>query len=232
MNHFLAIDLGAESGRVMLGSLDDGRLEVEELHRFSNDPVRLPTGLYWDTLRLFHETLRGMSVAGRDRKLLLSGIGVDTWGVDFGLLDKDGALLDNPRHYRDARTHGVLERTLSVMPREEIFAQTGVQFMELNSLYQLYAMKLAWSPALQAARTLLFMPDLFNYFLSGEKKAELTIASTSQFYNPMRGDWAAELLNTLRLDPGILPEIVPAGKQLGPILPYVSDLTGLTKGTP
>jgi rhamnulokinase len=232
VNRFLAADLGAESGRVMLGTLEDGRLTLEDLHRFPNEPVRLPTGLYWDTLRLFHEILRGLTIAGRERKLEPDGIAVDTWGVDFALLDSDGALADNPRHYRDARNNGMLERTFPVVPRAEIFAQTGLQFMQLNSLYQWYAMKLADSPALQIARTLLFMPDLFHYFLTGVRKAELTIASTSQFYNPLTHTWASDLLGTLGLDPTILPEIVPAGTRLGPILSPVADLTGLPADTP
>jgi rhamnulokinase len=120
----IAFDFGASSGRAMLGTLDAGRLTLEELHRFANTPVQLPTGLYWDTLRLFHEIRRGLEIAGRELKLRIDGIGVDTWGVDFGLLGEDGALVDNPRHYRDARTNGVMERTFGVVSREEIFGAT------------------------------------------------------------------------------------------------------------
>src|SRR5579863_10521518 len=124
MSRFLAIDLGAETGRAILGTLEGGRLTLEELHRFPNTPVRLPTGLYWDTLRLFHEIRDAFSICGRERKLDLNGIGIDTWGVDFALLGSDGALIDNPRHYRDARTHGMLETTFAVAPRQEIFEET------------------------------------------------------------------------------------------------------------
>jgi rhamnulokinase len=230
--NYVAVDLGAESGRVILGVLAAERLQLEPLHRFLNEPVRLPTGLYWDTLRLWHEILTGLGIAGRERKLAVAGIGVDTWGVDFALLGADGSLVDNPRHYRDARNQGMLERTFAIVPREEIFAQTGIQFMQLNSLYQWHAMKLSWAPALEVARTLLFMPDLFHYFLTGVKKAELTIASTSQFYNPLRGDWAHELLSLLRLDAALLPEVAPAGTRLGPVLPYVAAATGLAADTP
>ena len=159
MKRFLAIDLGAESGRAMLGTLDGGRLALEEIHRWANEPVRLPTGLYWDTLRLFHEIRRALSMCGR---VPLDGIGVVTWGVDFALLGGDGALVDNPRHYRDARTNGMLDRAFAVVPRDQIFARTGIQFMQLNTLYQWYAMKLAGSPALTVARRMLFMTDLFN----------------------------------------------------------------------
>lgn len=227
MRNFIAIDLGAESGRAMLGALSENRLTLEELHRFPNQPVRLPTGIYWDAFRLFHEILEGLTKAGRERKLALDGIGVDTWGVDFGLLGPDGALVDNPRHYRDARNNGMMERAFAVMPREEIFRHTGLQFMQLNSLFQLYAIKLSGSPALEVAAKLLFMPDLFNYWLTGVQKAELTIASTSQFYNPVEKRWATEVFEKLGLPTRILPEIVQPGTLLGPVLPEIAESCGI-----
>ncbi|MGQ9634284.1 MAG: rhamnulokinase [Bryobacteraceae bacterium] len=227
MTYYLAIDLGAESGRAILGTLENGRLQLEELHRFPNTPVRIPSGLYWDTFRLFHEILQGLAAAGRERKLSLSGIGVDTWGVDFGLVGRDGSLVANPMHYRDSRNDGMLEKTFSVVPREEIFTQTGIQFMQLNTLYQLYAMKLGGSPGLEAASRLLFMPDLFNYWITGVQRNELTEASTSQFYNPVRKRWATELFEALGLPVSILGEIVPPGTLLGPLLPHVAEYAGL-----
>jgi rhamnulokinase len=227
MSHYLGFDLGAESGRAMLGTLDSGRLAVEELHRFANTPVRVFDALYWDTLRLWHEIQRGLAIAGRERRLRLDGIGIDTWGVDFALLGADGALADNPRHYRDARTNGVMEKVFNVVPRAEVFAETGIQFMQLNSLYQFYALKLAGSPALEAARTLLFMPDLLNYWLTGVARAELTIASTSQFYDPRKKTWACDLLERLGLPTDILPEIVAPGTRLGPLLDSVARAAGL-----
>ena len=227
MSHYLAFDLGAESGRAMLGTLENGRLAIEELHRFANTPVRVFDALYWDTLRLWHEIQRGLAIAGREPHLQLDGIGIDTWGVDFALLGADGALADNPRHYRDARTNGVMEQVFRIVPRAEVFAQTGIQFMQLNSLYQFYALKLAGSPALAAARTLLFMPDLFNYWLTGVARAELTIASTSQFYDPRAKAWRRDLLERLGLPTGILPEIVPPGTLLGPLLDSVAAAAGL-----
>lgn len=229
---YLAVDLGAESGRVILGTLDRGRLALEELHRFPNQPVRLPTGLYWDTPRLWHEILQGLAVAGRERKITVNGIGVDTWGVDIAILGADGALIDNPRHYRDARNAGIPEKVFETVPKADVFAHSGIQFMQINSLYQWYAMKLAGSAALASAQTLFFMPDLFNYFLTGEKRAEVTIASTSQFYDPARHGWARPMLDRLGLDTGILAPLVPAGSLLGPILPYVADAAGLAPGTP
>ncbi|HLK19900.1 MAG TPA: rhamnulokinase family protein [Bryobacteraceae bacterium] len=232
MSRFLAIDLGAESGRAILGTLHQNRLTLEELHRFPNIPVRLPTGLYWDTLRLFHEIRHALFICGRERKLALDGIGIDTWGVDFGLLGADGALVDNPRHYRDSRTHGMFEKTFAAVQREEIFAQTGIQFMELNTLYQLNAMRLSRSPALTSAAKLLFMPDLFNYWLTGEMRAEVTIASTSQFYNPVKKQWSTELFRKLDLPDRVLPGIIAPGTQLGTLLPEIAEWSGLSPATP
>ena len=228
MSRYLAFDLGAESGRAILGTLESGRLTLEELHRFPNVPVRVLGALYWDTLRLWNEIQHGLAIAGRERRLTLDGIGVDTWGVDFALIGSDGALVDNPRHYRDARNNGVPDKTFQVVPREEIFAQTGIQFMQINALYQLYSMRLAGAPALESARTLLMMPDLFNYWMTGVAKSELTIASTSQFYNPRRGGWATELFDRLGLPKRILPELVQPGSRLGPLVASVGEPAGLS----
>lgn len=218
MNHYLAFDLGAESGRALLGSLANGKLAVEELHRFPNTPVRVLGALYWDILRLWHEIQHGLGVAVRDRRLALDGIGVDTWGVDCALLGSDGALLESPRHYRDARNNGVMEKLFEVMPRDQVFAATGIQFMQINTLYQLYGMKLTGSPALASARKLLHIPDLFNYWLTGEAKSEATIASTSQFFNPATMTWATGLMRRLDLPPDILCPIVAPGTLLGKLL--------------
>jgi len=227
VKHYLACDLGAESGRAILGSVSGGGLVLEELHRFANVPVRTPAGLYWDVFRLFQEIQEGLAVVGRERKLALAGIGVDTWGVDFGLVAHDGSLAASPMHYRDSRTDGMLEKTFAVVPRAEIFAETGVQFMQLNTLYQLHAMKLSGDPALDAAETLLFMPDLFNYWLTGRRASESTIASTSQFYNPAGKRWASGLLERLGLRAGLLPPIVLPGTALGSLLPRVGDAAGV-----
>lgn len=223
----LAIDLGATSGRVMLGELEHGELVLEELHRFSNTPVQLPTGLYWDTLRLFHEIRKGLAVAGRERKLQIDAIGVDTWGVDIAFLGEDGALVDNPHHYRDARNEGVQEKAFAVVPQAEIFDATGIQFMRINSLYQWYAMKLADAPALRVAKKLLFMPDLFNYWLTGVARAERTIASTSQFYDPRKRAFASDMLAKFGLDASILRELIDPGTKLGPLLADIGWFTGL-----
>jgi rhamnulokinase len=214
MTRYLAFDLGAESGRAIAGTLDAGRLTIDELHRFPNTPVREPNALYWDTEGLWSEIRRGIAVAA-ERRLALDGIGIDTWGVDYGLLGEDGALVERPRHYRDPRTNCVMEKLFAVVPRDQVFAATGIQFMQLNTLFQLYAAKLADSDALRRARRLLNMPDLFNYRLTGEMKSEATIASTTQFFNPCTMAWATELLDRLRLPSTILAPIVAPGTPLG-----------------
>jgi rhamnulokinase len=183
--------------------------------------------LYWDTLRLFLEIRRGLAIAGRERKLKIDAIGVDTWGVDFGLLGEDGALVDNPHHYRDGRNTGVPEKCAAVVPKEEIFEASGIQFMQINSLYQWYAAKLADAPALKVAKKLLFMPDMFNYWLTGVAKAEKTIASTSQFYDPRKKAFAGEMLARLGLDASILCEVIDPGTKLGPLLPDIAEFSGL-----
>jgi rhamnulokinase len=218
MSHYLAFDFGAESGRALLGTLSGGKLQVEELHRFPNTPVRVMGGLYWDTLRLWHEIQHGIAVAVRDRKLALDGIGIDTWGVDYGLLGPDGSLCTNPRHYRDSRNNGMMEKVFALVPREEVFGYTGVQFMQINTLFQVYAEKVGGSGALAAARWLLSMPDLFNYWLTGQAKSEASIASTTQFFNPATMTWATELLKRLGIPSGILAPIVTPGTLLGKTL--------------
>ena len=227
MSYYLAADLGAESGRVMLGTLAGGRLEIEELRRFANQPVELPSGLYWDAFRLFHEIVEGLAVAGRERHLQPAGIGVDTWGVDFGLLAADGGLIDCPRHYRDPRTNGVPERLFESVPRAEVFARTGAQIMSINSLYQLYSMRLAHSASLDNARQLLFMPDLLSYWLTGIERSEVTIASTSQMYDPRARCFASDMLERLGIPSRILGDLIEPGSTLGPLLPRMATATGL-----
>lgn len=215
----------------MLAGLSGHQLELQELHRFPNVPVRLPTGLYWNTFGLFQEIKQGLRAAARAGEGL-DGAAIDTWGVDFGLVGADGALIDNPRHYRDGRTVGMMEQAFAVAPRAEIFERTGIQFMELNSLYQLYATRRQAPWVLEAARHLLFMPDLFNYFLTGTMRAERTIASTSQFYDPVEKQFAADLLEKLGIPGGLPAELVEPGTRLGALLRQVADECGLDRGTP
>ena len=229
--HYLALDLGAESGRAMLAHLAQHRLKLFEVHRFSNVPVRLPSGLYWDTLRLFHEMCEGMRIAAAQIDQL-DGIGIDTWGVDFGLLDSNGLLLDNPRHYRDTRTQGLSKQVFAKVSRGEIFRETGIQFMDINSLYQLYSIARESPALLELASNLLFMPDLFNYFLTGVSASERTIASTSQFYDPVRRCFATDMLRRLGIHASFLGELIDPGMQLGAVLPQMTEHCGLKQETP
>jgi rhamnulokinase len=228
IGNYLALDLGAESGRAMLCRLVDGKLQLHEVHRFPNIAVQLPTGLYWDTLRLFHEICQGIQAAVKAADEVDS-IAIDTWGVDFGLIGEDGELLQNPRHYRDARTNGVPEQVFARVARADIFRQTGLQFMAINSLYQIYALRRDSPQVLSVASKLLFMPDLFNYFLTGTCASERTIASTSQFYDPIKKAFTTDLLRNLGIDGAFFPTLIDSGVELGPLLPYVSERCGLTR---
>ena len=236
--NFLALDLGAESGRAMLGQFDGQRLQLSEVHRFDNGPVRLPsdgTGcrLHWDVLRLWSEIKHGIALAAQKHGNEVSSVGLDTWGVDFGLLDRSGALLGNPYHYRDSRTDGMVDEAFRRVGREEIFERTGIQFMQLNSLYQLLSMAVNESPLLEVAETFLTMPDLFNYWLTGRKACEFSIATTTQCYDPRAGDWARPMLEKAGIPTRIFSEIVPPGTVLGDLLPEVAEEvgTGVSTGT-
>jgi len=224
----LAFDLGAESGRAVVGLLEGDRLRLEEVHRFPNGPVRVLGHLHWDVLRLFSEVKQGVGMSiqrfGRD----IASMGLDTWGVDFALLDRDDRLIGNPYHYRDPRTDGMMEEAFRCVPRAEIFERTGIQFMQLNTLYQLLAMALGHSAELESAHRLLMMPDLLNFCLTGQKVCEFTEATTSQCYDPRAGDWARDMLDRLGIPSHILGEIVPPGAVLGPLLPAVAEEVGLS----
>jgi rhamnulokinase len=226
---FLAVDLGAESGRAVLGRFDGERMDLEEVNRFPNPPVRLPDGLHWDVLRIFGGIKDGLGKAVRDAGGIES-MGVDAWGVDFALLDRDGALISNPYHYRDPRTEGMAKRAFDRMSREEVYGVTGIQFMPINTLYQLLAME--GSPLLGAAQTLLLIPDLIGYWLTGEKACEFTIASTTQLCDARSGGWARDLIETMGFPGHIFAEIIPPGRQLGPLLPEVAEEAGVEGGFP
>jgi rhamnulokinase len=226
---YLAVDMGASSGRHVVGRFDGQALQLEELYRFDNGPVDVAGSLHWDLLGQWSHVMAGLRAAGARYGGQISGIGVDTWGVDFGLLGKDDVLLGNPSHYRDSRTNGMLEKAFSIVPREEIFRHSGLQFMQLNTLYQLLAMKLAKSPLLDMAQTMLLMPDLFHWLLTGQKCNEFTDATTTQFYNPVQGGWATELLEKFDLPTGILGPIAQPGTNLGVLRPHIAADTGLSR---
>lgn len=208
--NFLGFDFGASSGRAMLGAFDGERVEIRELHRFLNEPVDLVGRFSWDVPRLFFEMKQALNKAAKEG-LRIDAIGIDTWGVDFGLIDKNGYLLGNPVHYRDTRTDGVMEKAFAVMPQEEIFRHTGLAFMQFNTLYQLYAMKLEGDPTLDAAEHMLMTPDLLAYLLTGKMGTEYTIASTSQLIDPFTRDWDFDLIDRFGLPRRIFTPIQPSG---------------------
>ena len=227
--NYLAVDLGAESGRTIVGSLADGKLTLSETHRFPNGPVRLNDGLHWDVLRLWSEIKAGMGNSSSSFGNGIDSIGLDTWGVDFALLDKNDSLLSNPFHYRDARTDGMLEEAFERMPREQIFAKTGIQFMQLNTLYQLLAMAVQESPLLDVAKFFVTIPDLFNYWLSGEITNEFTNATTTQCFDPRKRDWAKPVLEAMKIPSHLFRPVTESGTMIGTLLPPVAEETGLGK---
>jgi rhamnulokinase len=224
---YLAIDIGASSGRHVAGLFDGRCLRLEEVYRFENGAIPFGDRLYWDLLGQWSQVCHGLRAAAARWGSGLESVGVDTWGVDFGLLGRGDELLGNPGHYRDRRTNGMMEKAFGIVSRAEIFRHTGLQFMQINTLYQLLAMKLAGSPVLDVAESLLMVPDLFHWLLTGVKCNEMTDASTTQFYDPVHGDWATELFEKFSLPTRILGEIVRPGTTLGPLRPAVAAETGL-----
>ena len=225
----VAFDLGAESGRAMVGRFDGERLELDEARRFPTRSVRLPDGLYWDALGLLGEltsTLADVRASGA----LIRSVGVDSWGVDFGLLDADGSLIANPLSHRDGRGAPFVREALKRVPAEDVYATTGIQFLPFNTVFQLLALDA--SSMLDRAETLLLMPDLLAYWLTGERHVEATNASTTQLLDARTGEWAGDLIDRLGLPRRIFPPIVEAGSVLGGLLPHVAAATGLPRSTP
>ena len=225
---YLAFDFGAESGRAVLAHLHAGILTIDEVHRFANEPVEYGGSLHWDAPRLWLEVRKAL--AGLEQ-IELAGIGVDTWGVDYALLGERGELLHNPYHYRDQRTRGVMEEVFRIVPREEIYATTGIQFMPINTLYQLIAAKRDTPQMLRSAQRLVTMPDLFNYWLTGNAVCEYSNATTTQMVNPLTRNWATGLMERLGLPSSLLAPIVEPGATIGTLLPGVAR-SSLLSGTP
>jgi len=222
--NYLAIDLGASSGRAVLGRFDGAKLTLEEVHRFENGPVRIGDGLFWDALRLFEQIKAGLARCTQ-RGIKLDAVAIDTWGVDFGLFVGD-ELLAMPRHYRDPRNTPAMEQTLARVPRTEIYQHTGIQFLPFNTLFQLAAVARHTPRLLDLADRLLFMPDLFAYWLTGAMATEPTIASTSQMLDPRTAQWSQELLKKVGLPARLLPVIEATGSIAGTLLPHVAAEVG------
>lgn len=221
----LAFDFGASSGRAIIGCFDGDKITLEEVHRFSNDPVSVGGTVYWDVLRLFYEIKQGIikaKIAGG-----FDSIGIDTWGVDFGLIDSEGKLMENPVHYRDARTVGLVDEAFKTMPKEKLYGITGIQFMELNTLFQLISIKKYRPWMLERADKMLFMPDLFGYMLTGKMCAEYSIASTSQLIDLDKRTWSKEILDAFGIKESVFAPLVQPGTVLGELSKEVCEECGV-----
>ena len=224
---YLAIDMGASSGRLVVGHFDGAKIELEELYRYDNGPVEMNGSLFWDLPGLWQSVQTGLYAAGAKYGEHISSVGVDTWGVDFAFMGRGGVLLGNPYCYRDPRTEGAMERAFEIVPRSEIFAQTGLQFMNFNTLYQLMVMKEQNSPLFDVAERLLQIPDLFHWLLSGVESNEFTNATTTQCYNPMTRSWACSLLKKFGIPTNFFPPTTEPGTTLGWLRPNLAKETGL-----
>jgi rhamnulokinase len=226
-HHFLAFDLGAESGRAILGTLDGSLIRTRELTRFPNGPIQIFGHLHWNVYNLFEEIKKGLRAILAEAQIRPDGLAVDTWGVDFGFLASDGSLIGLPFAYRDPRTIRAMEEFLARVPRQKVYDWTGIQFMPFNSLFQVYATLRDKSPRLEDISAILFMPDLFNFLLTGERRTEFTIASTSQLLDPRRGVWSRDLLDLLGIPLGVMPEVHSPGTIVGRLSPSLAKETGL-----
>ncbi|MEM0501544.1 MAG: rhamnulokinase family protein, partial [Ignisphaera sp.] len=227
----LGFDLGAGSCRAMIGFIDEKekKVGVEELYRFPNYMIRIRESLYWDVLRIWHEMKQAIKLAYRRYGDSLVSIGVDTWGIDFALLDERGELLGNPHTYRDPRTEGMMDEVLRIVPKERLYERTGIQFIRINTLFQIYSMVKANDPKLKVAKTFLMIPDLFNYWLSGVAVAEYTEATTSQFLDPGAKKWCFDILEMLGIPTHIFPDVIEPGTKLGKIEPRLASELGVSK---
>jgi rhamnulokinase len=231
-NRFIGFDLGAESGRCVVGTLHDGKLTLDEVHRFTTHTVRFHGGFHWDILAIAEEMMRGLVNARKSHGPDFEGIGVDTWGVDYVLVDPDGRVLGYPYHYRDDRTDTIMPEAFAVVPKEALYGKTGIQFMQFNTVFQLLAEKKRRLNLLGPAGAMLLIPDFFNFMFSGVMKSEYTIASTTGLIDPEKRIWSWELIEKLGIPRHIFPGIVEPGTILGPLLPGIASRTGLNPGIP
>lgn len=232
VKRFLAFDLGAESGRAVLGTIEGGKISLDVLHRFRTEGLTMLGTRQWDVTRIYQDLVQGMTLCARAHGPHLDGIGVDTWGVDFGLVASDGTLLGNPVHYRDRRNDGMMERAWEIYGREKLYMGTGIQYMPINTAFQLLSLAESNSPILAAADTLLMMGDLFQYLLSGVRACEYSNATTTQLLDPWKRTWNEEVIEGLGLPQDILLDLVPPGTRIGTLLPEIATQTGLSAETP
>ena len=212
---YVAVDLGAESGRVMLGSICDSKLELDQIHRFGNGPVEQDGSLKWDFSKLFSNIKEGIGKAVKAADGQVCGIGVDSWGVDYGLIDENGELIENPYHYRDSRTDEMMDKAFEIMGRRQVYDNTGIQFMQFNTIYQLFSLSLSRPEVLKKTEKLIFMADLVSYFLCGEVFAEYSLASTSQLMDMKDATWSKEIFDNLSLPMELMPKVIAPGTVVG-----------------
>ncbi|MGC8595993.1 MAG: rhamnulokinase [Candidatus Kryptoniota bacterium] len=229
---FIAFDLGAESGRCVVVTLKDRKIELNEIYRFNTPAIKYEKGFHWDILRIYEEILTGLAKARASFGPHFEGIGVDTWGVDYVLLDPEGRIIGYPYHYRDDRTDHIMEEAFKLVPREKIYKRTGIQFAQFNTVFQLLSEKKKKSSFLTLADKMLLLPDFINYLLSGEMKAEFTIASTTGLADPLKRDWAWDLIESFQLPKKLFPEMIEPGTVLGTLLPSIAKRTNLDPDIP
>jgi rhamnulokinase len=229
MSSFLAIDIGAESGRVILGILNGENFSFKEIHRFANGMLFIQNKYYWNIGQLYKEIVTGFEICVQKEKVQPESIGIDTWGVDYGLLAKDGTLMGLPYAYRDPRTLNAIDDFTKIIPKERIYKLTGNLFAPYNTLFQLYAAKKSHPEIIHAAKDLLFMPDLLTYMLTGEKKTDISFASTSQLFNPHSRHWEKELFDALGISTSIMQDVVEPGNIVGELSDSICKQTGLNK---
>ena len=227
MKKVLSFDFGASSGRAMLATLENGKIEMKEIHRFSNDPVIVNGTMYWDVLRLFFEIKAGITKAVNDGGF--DAIGIDTWGVDFGMLDKNGRLLANPVHYRDKRTDGMPEKVFEIIPKDELYSLCGTQLMNFNTIYQLMYLKLNEPELLELTDKILLIPDLFAYMLTGVMLDEATDVSTTNLFDPIKRDWNRDIIKRLGLPERIFADVIEPGEQFGMLSDEICEELGCEK---
>lgn len=226
MDRYIAVDLGASSGRIILGGLEDGRIFLEEIHRFENGPVKESGSLRWDFAKLFGDIKAGLGKAIRKTDGKVVSIGVDSWGVDFGLINSNGNLIENPYHYRDSRTDGIMDKAFALMPKKEIYDSTGTQFMQLNTIFQLLSLRLNQPGLLQKADKLIFMADLVSYHLCDEIFAEYTLASTSQLMDMRTGCWSKDVFDKMSLPMDVMPKVIVPGAMVGKLKDVIAKELG------
>lgn len=228
-SQYLAFDIGAESGRAILGALADGQLTIQQISRFANGTLEVNGHLHWNIYRLFEEIKTALQACAAQHTDKPASIAIDTWAVDFGLVGREGDILGLPFAYRDHRTAGMMEEMFKMVPQERLYQLTGIQMLPFNTIFQLLAMARSRSSLLQIAQHLLFIPDLLSYLLTGEKKSEFTLATTSQLYNPLKHDWEKELLKAIGVSRALMPEVVAPATSLGVLLPVIARETGMQR---